>query len=55
MNQEKYTIRTEGVAGSYGLGEQVAENVYLFRAYEYNLTRDEAEALLARKIKQAVK
>ncbi len=52
VNQEQFIIRTEGMANSYGLGEKVAENVYLFRVNEYNLTRSEAEVLLNRKRKK---
>jgi len=46
----EYVIRTQSNwANTYGLGEKVAENVYLFRANEINLTLAEAKALLARK------
>jgi len=52
VNQEQFIIRTQSnAANTYGLGEKVAENAYLFRAGEYDLTRAEAEALLARKQK----
>ena len=52
MNEEKFTIRTQSnFAGMFGLGEKIAEGVYLFRAGEYDITRAEAEALLAHKQK----
>jgi hypothetical protein len=48
----EFIIRTQSnFANNFGLGEKVAENVYLFRANEYNLSRTEAEALLNRKSK----
>ena len=52
----EYQVRTQSNrAYTYGVGEVVVPNVVLFRANEYDLTREEAEALLARKNKQAVK
>lgn len=49
MNPE-YIIRTQSnFANTFGLGEKVAENCFLFRANEYDLTLAEAKALLARK------
>ena len=51
MNQEQFILRTHSdVANTYGVGEMVAERVYLFRVNEYNLTLSEAKALLARKV-----
>jgi hypothetical protein len=46
----EFVIRTQSnFANTYGLGEKVAENVYLFRANEYDLSLTEAKNLLARK------
>ena len=51
VNQEQFILRTHSdVANTYGVGEMVAERVYLFRANETNLTLSEAKALLARKV-----
>ena len=51
MNQEQFIIRTQSDwANLYSVGEKMAENVYLFRANETNLTLSEAKALLARKV-----
>ncbi len=51
MNQEQFIIRTQSDwANLYSVGEKVAENAYLFRANETNLTLSEAKALLARKV-----
>ena len=51
MDQEQFVIRTHSnVANTYGVGEKVADRVYLFRANEINLTLAEAKALLARKV-----
>ena len=51
MNQEQFILRTHSdVTNTYGVGEMIAERVYLFRANEYNLTLSEAKALLARKV-----
>jgi hypothetical protein len=53
MNPE-YVIRTQSDwAHTYGLGEKVADNCYLFRVIndkpEYGLSLAEAKQLLARK------
>ena len=49
---EKFFIRTQSnFAGMYGVGEVVSPGVALFRTGEFDLTREEAEALLARKQK----
>ena len=49
---EKFFIRTQSdFAGMYGVGEFVSPGVALFRTGEFDLTREEAEALLARKQK----
>jgi hypothetical protein len=46
----EYFIRTQSnFAGQYGLGEVVIPGVTLFREGCYDLTRDEVEALLAKK------
>lgn len=47
----EYIIRTQGSAHTYGVGEAVVPNVFLFRAGEYDLSLEEAEALLASKTK----
>lgn len=41
--KENKIIRVEGIANSYGIGEFVTEDkrVVLFRAGDYNLTRDQ--------------
>ena len=45
---KEYVIRVEGTVNSYGLGEVVVPGVALFKAGEYNLTKDELQALIAR-------
>ena len=53
MNVE-YVIRTQSnFANTFGLGEVISPGVTLFRAGTYDLTREEAETLLASKRKQA--
>lgn len=39
----QYVIRTEGMYNSFGLGEVVIPGVTLFRAGNYNLTRETLE------------
>lgn len=51
METKQYVVRVFGKADSYGLGEVVSEGVCLFKAGNYDLTRDELE----RKIKQSPK
>lgn len=51
MNPE-YILRTQSnFANTYGVGEVVLPGITLFRAGEYDITRAEAEALLAHKQK----
>jgi hypothetical protein len=53
---QKFVFRTQSNrAYTYGVGEVVVPGVTLFRTGEYDLLRDEAEALLTRKLKQAQK
>lgn len=47
MSQTQYVIRTEGFADSYGLGEEVVPGVTLFKAGNYNLTREELNRKIA--------
>ena len=48
----EFFIRTQSnFANTYGVGEIVSPGVALFRAGEYDLTKAEALALLARKQK----
>ena len=50
VNQEQFVIRTQSnFSNNFGLGEKVADRVYLFRANEYDLTLAEAQALLTKK------
>ena len=50
MNSD-FVIRTQSdFVNTYGVGEKVAERIYLFRANEYNLSLAEAKNLLARKV-----
>jgi hypothetical protein len=52
----EYVIRTQSnFANTFGLGEVISPGVTLFRAGTYDLTREEAETLLASKRKQVVK
>lgn len=46
-------IRREG-QGTYGLGEVVSPNVTLFRAGNYNLTKEELEAAIRRQKKATI-
>jgi hypothetical protein len=49
---QKFVFRTQSNrAYTYGVGEVVVPGVTLFRTGEYDLLRDEAEALLTRKLK----
>ena len=51
MKQE-FILRTQSNhANSYGVGEVVSPGVVLFRAGTYDLSRSEAEAILASKRK----
>lgn len=48
----EYILRTQSnFANTYGVGEVVLPGITLFRAGEYDITRAEAEALLAHKQK----
>jgi hypothetical protein len=52
MNTE-YIIRTQSnFANTFGVGEVICPGVVLFRAGMYDLSRSEAEAILASKRKQ---
>lgn len=51
QESKQYVIRVFGKADSYGLGEIISPGVALFKAGNYDLTRDELE----HKIKQAPK
>jgi len=44
--EKLYTIRKEG-QGTFGLGEEVAPNCYLFRAGNYGLTKEEVDRKIA--------
>lgn len=46
---QEYVIRTEGMANSFGLGEEVVPGVTLFRKGHYNLTRSELNSLIKAK------
>ena len=46
MDQKEYVIRTEGIAYQYGVGEVVSPGVALFKAGDYNLTKEELNAKL---------
>ena len=51
MTQEakEYTIRTQGNAAyTYGLGEKISEGVYLFKDGNYDLSKAELDAAIAR-------
>ena len=53
--QAQYTLRTQSnFAGMYGVGELISPGTVLFRAGTYDLSRSEAEALLASKTKVKV-
>lgn len=45
---QKYVVRVEGTANSYGLGKVVSENVALFEAGKYNLTYDQLQKELVK-------
>jgi hypothetical protein len=49
MTQE-YLIRVEGFANSYGLGTEVVPGVVLFKAGDYNLTKEELNRRLSKGI-----
>ena len=51
--QVEMVIRVEGMYDSYGLGEVVIPNVTLFRAGNYNLTKEKLNTKL-KQIKKAV-
>jgi hypothetical protein len=44
-----YVVRTYGKADCYGLGEAVADGCVLFRAGNYDLTRDELDRRITAK------
>ena len=41
MESKEYVVRTEGIAYQYGLGEVVAPGVALFKAGDYNLSKEQ--------------
>lgn len=49
MTETTYVVRTYGKADCYGLGEAVAEGCVLFRAGNYDLTREELDHKVAAK------
>jgi hypothetical protein len=53
MSQVEIVIRREGMYDSYGLGEVVIPGVALFRAGNYNLTKEELNIKL-KQVKKAV-
>ena len=44
--QTQKIVRVEGMANSYGIGEEVAPNCVLFKAGDYNLTWDQLKSKL---------
>jgi hypothetical protein len=51
----QYSLRTQSnFANHFGVGEEVVPGVTLFRVDHYDLSRSEAEALLASKTKVKV-
>jgi len=46
VEQKEYSIRTQGTAYTYGLGEVVSPGVALFKSGDYDLTKDQLNAKL---------
>jgi hypothetical protein len=44
--QTQKIVRVEGMANSYGIGEEVAPNCVLFKAGDYHLTWDQLQSKL---------
>ena len=41
LETKEYVVRVEGIAYQYGLGEVVAPGVALFKAGDYNLSKEQ--------------
>lgn len=49
METKTQVVRVFGKADSYGLGEEVSQGVVLFKAGNYDLTKEELNKKLGRK------
>lgn len=45
---QEYIVRVEGLANSYGLGTEITPGCTLFKAGDYNLTKEELKARIAK-------
>ena len=50
---QQFVLRVQGTPYQYGVGERILDNVYLFRNGCFDLSKEDAEALLAKKRKQS--
>ena len=50
---QQFVLRIQGTPYQYGVGEKIIDNVYLFRNGCFDLSREDAETLLAKKRKQS--